>query len=399
VSGYILGRDGPRRIGRMKITDVKVYPVRPDLPTSPGALQVGWVFVQVETDEGITGLGECTNWPRKGNILVAQAVQTIKESLIGQDPSHIERIWRELYRSYTYLGSRGLITAVISGIDIALWDIKGKALGRPIYDLLGGPVRDGLLLYTHPESGTPEVVAESARQQVEEGYTAVKTDPFVNEMGKYLTGYMNGSLSKAGERRGAEIIAALRDAVGPDVEVLIDLHGNFDVASAIRCAKALEPFDIGWLEEPVPPESYDALRQVREAVNVPVCVGERLYTRWDFLPVLQGGLADYLMADVCWTGGISELKRISTLAETYYVNMSPHGAMGPVQIFAGAHTMMTVPNFYRLEIMSRWTDAFNAAIDSPLDIRHGSLHISDRPGLGVELDMDFVRAFPDPDWA
>ena len=280
---------------------------------------------------------------------------------------------------------------------IALWDIKGKALGRPIYDLLGGPVRDNILLYTHPRYGPPETVAGSARQQVDEGYTAVKTDPFWEEMGPYHTAYLSGVISRRGEERGAEIVAAVREAVGPEVEILIDCHGNFDVASTIRCANTLAPYNIGWFEEPVPPESYDALRQVREAVDVRICVGERLFTRWDFLPVLQNRLADYLMADVCWTGGISELKRIASMAEAYYVAMSPHGAMVPIQIVAGAHAMMTVPNFYRLEITSRWLPAFNAAIDPALDIRGGVLHLSDRPGLGIELDMDYVRSRLAPD--
>jgi galactonate dehydratase len=312
---------------------------------------------------------------------------------------HIEAIWQEIFRNYTYLGSRGPITTVISGIDIALWDIKGKALGRPVYDLLGGPVRDSIPLYTHPQYGPPEVTAESAKQLVAEGFKAVKNDPFWEEMGATHTARMSGYISPQGVRWGAEIIAAVRDAVGPEIEILIDAHGHYDVASAIKCARALEPYNLTWFEEPVPPESYDALRQVRESVNVPICTGERLYTRWDFLPVLQERLADYLMCDVCWTGGISELKKISTLAETFYVNMSPHGAMGPLQIMAGANTMMTVPNLYRLELTSLWVPAFNAAITEPMDIRDGHLHLSGKPGLGVDLDMDYVRAHPDPAWA
>ena len=383
----------------MKITDVKIYPVSVSLNrVAPSGVNVGWVFVEVKTDEGITGWGECSNYPRKGNILVAHAVETVKGALIGRDPSHIEAIWQELYRNYTYLGSRGLITTVISGIDIALWDIKGKALGKPIYDLLGGPVRDGIPLYTHPQYGTPKVVAESARKQVAEGYKAVKTDPFWEEMGPTHTARMSGYISTRGLQRGVEIIAALRDAVGPGIEILIDAHGNYDVASAIRCARALEPYNLTWFEEPVPPESYEALRQVKEAVSVPICTGERLYTRWDYLPVLQNRLADYLMSDVCWTGGISELKKIASLAETYYVNISPHGAMGPIQILAGAHVVKTVPNLYRLEITSLWVPAFNEAISHPLDIRGGELYLSDRPGLGIELNTDYIKANPDPEW-
>jgi galactonate dehydratase len=383
----------------MKITDVKVYPVVPDtsLAVSSGS-QVGWVFVVVETDEGVAGFGECTNWPRRGDILVSRALETVKSSIIGWDPNSIEGIWHELYRNYTYLGSRGLVTTLISGIDIALWDIKGKVLKRPIYDLLGGPLKDSIPLYTHPQYGTPESTAKSSRRQVEEGYKAIKTDPFWEEMGPYHTAYMSGYISPRGVRRGGEIISAIRDAVGPEVEILIDAHGNYDVASAVRCAEALKPYSITWFEEPVPPEGYEALRQVRESINIPLCTGERFYTRWDFLPVLQNRLADYLMADVCWTGGITELKKIASLAETYYVPISPHGAMGPIQLIAGAHVAKTIPNFYKLEIFSLWLQAFNKMIKTPIDVREGSLYLSDKPGLGVELDMNWIETHRDPDW-
>ncbi|MDP3061927.1 MAG: mandelate racemase/muconate lactonizing enzyme family protein [Chloroflexota bacterium] len=384
----------------MKIRDVKVYPIKPDI--SEGRTrerQVGWVFVQIETDEGITGVGECTNWPRKGDIIVSHIVQVLKESLIGQDPSHIEKLWHEMYRNYTYLGSRGPITTAISGINIALWDIKGKALGKPVYDLLGGPVRDSLLLYVHPRYGTPKEVADSGVSQVAEGYTALKTDPFQAEMVKYHTAYLGGYISREGEREGVRVIEALRNAVGPDIEILIDAHGHYNVATAVRCIRALQPYNITWFEEPVPPEGLDALRQVRAQTDMDLCTGERLYTRWDYLPVLREGLANYIMSDVCWTGGISELKKIATLAETYFVPVSPHQAMGPIQIIAGAHVMLTTPNFYRLEMVSRWMKAFNDCISPALDVRGGALYLSNKPGLGVELNMDYVKRHPDPDWA
>ena len=385
----------------MKIRDVKVHLVSPEsgrfIPNTAG-ITVGWVFVEVETDEGITGIGECSNWPRKGDVLVGHAIQTLKDSLIGQDPSHIEKLWIEMYRNYTYLGSRGLITTAISGINMALWDLKGKALGKPVYDLLGGPVRDSILLYTHPQYSTPREFAQSGKQLVAQGFTALKNDPFHAEMMPYHTAYVGGHISREGERAGAEMIAALRDAVGPDIEILIDAHGNFNVATAMRCIRALQPYDITWFEEPVPPEGMDALRQIRAQTDVDLCVGERLYTRWDYLPVLREGLANYLMPDVCWTGGISELKKIATLAETYFVPVSPHNAMGPLQILAGAHVMMTTPNFYRLEMASLWLPQFNAAITPALDVRNGTLYLSDRPGLGVELNKDWIRTHPDPDW-
>jgi galactonate dehydratase len=202
---------------------------------------------------------------------------------------------------------------------------------------------------------------------------------------------MNGQASVAGIERGGELIAALREAVGPNIEILIDAHANFNVASAIRAANRLEEYDITWFEEPVQPESIQALQQVKENVRVPICVGERLFTRFDFAPVLENRLAEYIMPDICWTGGISEMKKIAIMAEAYYVPISPHNVQSPIQIVAGGHTMLTVPNFYRLEIASLQMELYAQAFDRPLDIRNGELYVSDRPGLGIELNMDYIE--------
>lgn len=383
----------------MKIVDVELHVVAPmgAVELAPG-IRLGWLFVEVHTDDGVSGVGECSNWPGKGDIVIGRTIDTLRDALVGRDPSHIERIWQDVFRQYTYLGNRGVVTTVLSGIDQALWDIKGKVLDRPVHDLLGGPVREDLLLYTHPVGTTVEDVVNSATALVAEGYDALKLDPFV-EMLPRLTSYLGGHISQAGIRRGAELVAALRAAVGPDVEILIDAHGNFNAATAVQCMRAVEPYGITWFEEPVPPEGLDALRQIRARTTMDLCVGERLFTRWDVLPILQEGLASYLMPDVCWTGGISELKKICTLAETYFVPVSPHGAQGPIQILAGGHVMITVPNFYRLEVNSDWLEVFNACISPALDIRGGRLHLSSRPGLGVELNRDFIADHRDPDWA
>jgi galactonate dehydratase len=191
---------------------------------------------------------------------------------------------------------------------------------------------------------------------------------------------------------GVDRIAAIREAVGPDIEVMIDCHGRFDAPTAIRLARSLKPYNIWWFEEPVPVESTHALKQVRENVSVPICVGERLHTRWDFLPVLENELADFIMPDVTWTGGISEIKKIATLAEAYYVPISPHDASGPINVLAGAHAMASVPNHYRVETTKAKLNAYDAYIDHPLDIRGDKIYLSDRPGLGIELDKDYLRA-------
>ena len=351
------------------------------------------VFVEVSTDEGITGWGEITTYPGDvANRAVTGMVRDSAELLLGEDPSRIEALWNKLFRQFTYVGTRGAVSAVVSSIDIALWDIRGKVLGQPVYKLLGGEVRDRIGLYTHPpRPDTPEQAAADAREIVDSGHRALKLDPFWEEMAGKSIAYMDGQISPRIAAKAVEIIAAIREEVGPEIEVLIEAHGNFNVPTAVTLANSLAPYGIHWFEEPVPPESYHALSQVREQVSVPICVGERLHTRFEFLPILENQLADFIMPDVTWTGGISELKKISTMAEAYYVPVSPHDASGPVNVLAGAHVMMTVPNFYKLETSRYRLDAYDAFIDHPLDVRNGDLYLSDRPGLGVELDKDFLE--------
>lgn len=381
----------------MKIADVRLHRICPDPEASYGGSTAGWLLLEIETDDGLVGLGECSNWPGGGNALVHAAAAHLRDGLRGRDPARIEQIWIELFRRFTYLGNRGLVTAVISGIDIALWDLKGKALARPVHDLLGGAVRDSIPLYTHPGGGTPEQAAENATALMAEGWSAFKYDPF-SEMGRFHTAYLSGEISPAGVRAAAAHIEAVRAAVGREVDVLIDFHGNYNAASALRCIRALEPYEIGWFEEPFPPENVDALRQLRAQTDASLCVGERLYTRWDFTPVLREGLANYLMPDVCWTGGISELRKIATMAEAYAVPIAPHGALGPLQTVAAAHVALVTPNLYRQEIIGTWwQQQYQECLPVGLDIRGGELHLSERPGLGVELDLDYVAAHPEPD--
>ena len=319
----------------MKITDVQAYVVRPRYPANAGAFEGDWTFVRIDTDEGIHGWGEASNSPGGGCFLSARTIEMLRQGLLGQDPFQSEKLWQQNYRRYTYLGARGLPTVALSGVDIALWDIKGKALGRPVYDLLGGKLRDSIRLYANGwffGCSTPEQYGAAAKATVEAGHQALKLDPFL-EMQPFHTGYLSGQISAEGEDLGCAIVQAVREAVGDKVEILIDAHGHYNVPTAIRLANRLyDESQIAWFEEPVPPESIDALRTVREHVTPSICVGERLFTRFDVLPILQQGLADYLMPDVLWTGGITELRKISSLAEAYYIPMSPHNAMGPLQI-------------------------------------------------------------------
>jgi galactonate dehydratase len=391
----------------MKITRVSPWIVTGP-PEEPGGHATGagthltqYVFVQVDTDEGLTGWGEVTSYPGgTANRAVMAMLREAEPLLIGQDPSHIEAIWHRLFRAFTYMGTRGATTAMLSAVDIALWDIRGQALGVPIYDLLGGPVRESVPLYTHFRLGrTVEDAVAGALGQVQGGARGIKTDPFLKSFPERHTAYIDGQISPEAEEHGVELIAAIREAVGPRIEILIDAHAMFNVPTAIRLATRLAPFNITWFEEPVPPESYDALAQVREQVPVRICVGERLHTRFEFVPIFQRRLADYVMPDVTWTGGISELKKIATMAEAHYVPISPHDASGPINLMAGAHVSMTVPNLYKLEARRISFDFYNAFLDAPLVVQDGALMVPRRPGLGLKLNMDYLRANAVPGWA
>jgi galactonate dehydratase len=296
------------------------------------------------------------------------------------------------------MGTRGATSHVVSGIDIALWDIRGKVLGQPIHALLGGKVRDDILLYTHPLRrllDNDDDLVKEIRAIVESGHTALKFDPFPHAAGQspHNDDYLDGGMSKQGEKSAARMAARVREVAGPDIEILIDAHGRFNVPTAIRLCRSLEDAaNIDWFEEPVPVESYAALRQVREKVNAAITVGERLHTRWEFAPILEQQLADYIMPDVTWAGGISELKKIATMAEAYYIPISPHDASGPINVVAGAQVMMTVPNFYRLETSRYDLGKYDVFLETPLDNSDGRLHLSDLPGLGIAMNMEYLRA-------
>ena len=382
---------------------MKITSVRPWLIQSSASYWGEFLFVEVSTDEGITGWGEITTTTRIANRALTTMLRQIGSMLVGEDPARIEQLWHKLFRVFTYMGSRGAAVECVSAIDIALWDIRGKALDKPIYELLGGPVRDEIALYTHPDQRkftSKEAVIAEIKDIVKSGHKALKFDPFPPQ-GPYVDGlareqrdgYLDGSMTRKDEREAAELTALIRETAGPDIEILIDAHGRFDVPTAIRLCRTLEDAgQIDWFEEPVPPESFNALKQVRDKVNAPISWGERGHTKWDFVPVLENKLADYIMPDVTWTGGITELKKISAMCEAYYIPVSPHDAAGPINVVAGAQVMMMVPNFYKLET-SEWNlDKYDPLIDKPLDNSNGSLKLTKRPGLGVEMNRGYLEA-------
>ena len=330
----------------MKIADVTTYVVAVE---APHVGYVPYVFVKVDTDEGISGWGEAGCRAKGVAHSVAMAIDELKPILVGRSVTDIEQIWHNIYHRYTYFGSRGFGTGVAAGIDIALWDINGKATGRPVYDLLGGRFQETVPLYSNvwfDESCTnPEAYAIAAKKYlVDLGHSACKLDPFREMRPHHSVGH-KGEISKAGEQMGYDIVAAVREVVGPDHDILIDAHGHYNVPTAIRLANNLyEQNNIAWFEEPVASESMVGLQSVREHTSAPICVGERLFTRYDFIPVLENRLADYIMPDTVWTGGITEIRKIASMADVYDIPMTPHVVPGgPLELLAAAHAMISIP--------------------------------------------------------
>ena len=376
---------------------MKITGVRPWLVKASFSYWGEYLFVEVTTDEGISGWGEITSTTKIANRALASILRQVGEQIKGEDASQIERLWHKIFRSFTYMGSRGAACEVTSAIDIALWDIRGKKLGLPVYELLGGAVRDEISLYTHPDQSkftSKQGVIDEIRAIVDSGHTGLKFDPFPHQGDRERRdGYLDGELTRKDEQTAADLTALIRETAGPNVDVLIDAHGRFDVPTAIRLCRSLEEAgQIDWFEEPCPPESLMALKQVREKVNAPISWGERGHTKWDFVPVLEGKLTDYVMPDVTWTGGITELKKISALCEAYYIPVSPHDAGGPINILAGSHVMMSTPNFYKLET-NRWDlGGYDEITISRIDTTKGIIKLPKVPGLGIEMNMDYLKA-------
>lgn len=360
-------------------------------------IKYNWTLLRITTDTGHTGVGESTNWP--GSPLVYHATQHLGQHILGEDPRRIDYIWTKLYRDFNWQGPTGTMMCAMSGIDMALLDLKAKWLGVPCYELLGGAFRKELLLYANywfiRGSHNPQDYAEQARDVVAAGFTGMKFDPFAHT--NYLFGddlSTNLTLTNAQEDLAYNIVAAVREAVGDSVQLMIETHAMLSMPTAIRMAKRLAPLNITWYEEPAGPESPHTLRYLSEQIEIPICVGERHYSRWGFRPLLEQYAVDYIMPDVTRCGGPGELKRIATLAETSNILVAPHNPNGPLSTLASAHVCATIPNFFRQEFMFTDVPWRDQVIDHPLDVRNGYLVLSDRPGLGVDLVPEVMQAHP-----
>jgi galactonate dehydratase len=371
----------------MKITDVQACVIGRNEAHSGGSV---WTFVRVYTDEGIVGTGECNSaGAGASGFAVKEAILAMKPLLIGQDPTNTGPIYEVLRRRGRYGGSSTApIIFAVTGIENALYDIVGKALGVPVYKLLGGKYRSKIRLYADCHAGEtnePQAYAEKALQVIEQGYSAVKFD--VDHTGVGKADRYNWTASAREMTHIIHLIQATREAIGYEIDLAIDCHGQFDLPSAITLAKAVEGLRLMWLEEPVPAENIDALAQVRAATSTVICTGENQYTRFEFIELLQKQATDVVMPDLSKAGGIMEGKRIADIADAYYVPVAPHNVSSPLGMMAACHVMASVPNFMVLEFHAReipwWEDLCTG--DKPF-VQDGWMALSERPGIGVELD-------------
>ncbi|MGH7997371.1 MAG: mandelate racemase/muconate lactonizing enzyme family protein [Opitutaceae bacterium] len=375
----------------MKITDVKVWLVE--------GVKYNWTLLKVYTDTGATGVGEATNWP--GSPIIEAAARHVGERVIGLDPMRTDFIWTKLYRDLNWIGPAGASLCAISGLDMALLDLKAKTLGVPLYDLLGGAFRTEIPLYANywftGGGHTAEEYARQARRVVELGFTGLKFDPFAHTNYLYGTDLAtNLSLSAEQQRRAVAVTRAVREAIGPDSDLMLETHAMLNGQMAVKMAAALAPCGLTWYEEPAGPESAASLRALRERLpgEVSICVGERHYTRHGFRPVFEAHICDIVMPDITRCGGPSEMRRIAAMAEAYNVLVAPHNPNGPLSTLASAHVCAAIPNFFRCEFMLNDVPWRDTVISSPLDLRRGSLHLSGRPGLGVDLVESELERHP-----
>ena len=357
---------------------------------TPMVLGTAWrnlTFVKVETDDGVTGVGE-VRMLNHTDALLGYLAEAGPNHVLGSDPFNIEDLVRRMY--YNDFARAGQIAmSAISVIEIACWDIVGKVLGVPVYKLLGGAVRPRIKAYAngwYTVERSPDQFAEAAKRAVERGYHALKFDPFGS--GFY-------ELSREEKRRSIGLTAAVREAVGPEIELLVEMHGRFNPATAIEIARLLEPYEPSWVEEPVPPDNLRALKKASEKINLPVATGERLHTRGEYRELFELQACDIIQPDITHCGGLLETKKIAAWADTYYMLIAPHNVGGPVATAAALHLAACTTNFKIQEHFNDFAEAWvkQAAPGLP-DVVDGHFALPDKPGLGVELDESVFEAHP-----
>lgn len=365
----------------MRITDVRT--------TVVGTPWRELVFLELITDEGLVGLSEA-RMVNKTSTLVACIGELAPRYVIGTDPFDVERLaWNVIRAEYGRAGE--IAQSTLASFEVACWDLMGQSLNVPVWKILGGRFRDRVPAYAngwYQAERDPKAIAALARTVVERGYRALKLDPF---------GAASAELPAAGRRRAVEIVAAVRDAVGADVQILIEMHGRFTPATAVAVAGLLEPYDPEWIEEPVPPENPTALARVRSATRLPIATGERAHTMEDMRLLIEKGLVDVIQVDLTHFGGFLAMKRLAGWADAYSLLMAPHNVCGPVGTMANVHFAVATPNYKVLEHFNDFADSwvYELVDGAPrVDAADGCFPLPDRPGLGVRLNHDACARHP-----
>ncbi|HMM22643.1 MAG TPA: mandelate racemase/muconate lactonizing enzyme family protein [Selenomonadales bacterium] len=389
----------------MKITSVDIIDVKNDFSSATSKWRP--VVVRINTDEGISGFGEVGLAYGVGASAGFGMAKDLAQLIIGMDPMKNEAIWDKMQKK-TFWGQGGgtVFSAGMSGIDIALWDIKGKALNTPIYQLLGGKTRDKIRTYASQlQLGwgegkdksllvTPEQYAEVARVAVAEGFDAMKVDAIVmDDKGNYNQRILNGVLSDATLRLGYNRLKAMREAIGPDVDIIVEMHAFTDTTAAIQFGRMIEELGIYYYEEPVMPLNPKQMKKVADNVRIPIAAGERIYTRWGYRPFLEDGSIDVIQPDICTCGGLTEAKKICDMAHVYDVTVQIHVCGGPISTAAALHIEAAIPNFIIHEL-HRYAllEANTKSCKYNYLPKNGIYEVPDLPGLGQELADETIKA-------
>jgi len=362
----------------MKITKIETFKYWVDW--------CNWLFVRIETDEGLVGWGEASLHGALDSV--ETAIREFAPHLIGEDPAGPERHWHRLYNAWRWRGGAVFMSA-LAGLDLALWDLEGKRLGVPVHRLLGGAHRMSLRVYASHwlrNVTDPKDAQTKAQEAVRRGFTGFKFSPLTHEA---LKADESGAI-----RRATEIMAAAREGAGPDTDIFIECSELLSPRTVVLLDRAFQPYRPSWFEEPVPFENAKVMAQIQHDISTPIATGERLLSRYEYRELLEAGGCRIIQPDLMHAGGLTECRRIASYADTYYIPVAPHNPGGPICTMAAMHLAAAIPNFYVLEQMEPQRETRDRASSPPIRFEGGEFILPETPGLGIEPNLDFLKAYP-----